>query len=378
MASVPSDTPTNAGRLNSDGSSIGRDCRSSIATKAANSATAPTSDATITVLPQPSALPRRRPNTSRNDPAAEVTSPPGSIPRDCSSRYSRIRRSASVSATAPTGTFTKKIHSQPSPSVSAPPTRGPTATAAPTVEPQAAIAVPNSRPRNSCAMSASEVANMAAPPTPWRPRARLSRVELVARPHRSEATVKTRTPSWNMRLRPSRSASDPTVSMRADSISVYASTTHWRLVRLALKSRWMLGSATFTIVMSTSSMNVATQTARRVHHFRSMTSILKTVVRPLGALAPLEGRSADRVRVPAHEHRDDQLGLDPQSLLERAADAEHQALLVGPQGALRQLRDLAGELLRAPKRLAARHHLVRQPDPLRLGRIHAAAGDYQL
>ena len=32
----------------------------------------------------------------------------------------------------------------------------------------------------------------------------------------------------------------------------------------------MSGSATFTIVMSSSSMNVATHTTMRVHHLRSM------------------------------------------------------------------------------------------------------------
>ena len=69
----------------------------------------------------------------------------------------------------PIGTLTKKIHSQPNPSVSAPPTSGPTATAPPIVAPQAAIAVPRSGPWNSCAISASEVANIAAPPMPCRP-----------------------------------------------------------------------------------------------------------------------------------------------------------------------------------------------------------------
>jgi hypothetical protein len=38
-------------------------------------------------------------------------------------------------ATTPTGTFTKKIHRQPSPLVSAPPISGPTATAPPITAP---------------------------------------------------------------------------------------------------------------------------------------------------------------------------------------------------------------------------------------------------
>src|SRR3954452_7727072 len=273
-ASVPSDTPTNAGRRNSDRSSIGRSWRRSIPTKSANSTNAPPSDPTITALPQPSALPRSRPKTSRNSATDDVTSPAGSMPRDPGSTYSRMRMRARASATTPTGTLTKKIHSQPSPSVSAPPSSGPTATAAPTVEPQAAIAVPNSYSRNSWAISASEVANMPAPPMPWSPRARSSEVADGARPQSSDATVKISTPTMNTSRRPTRSASEPTVSISAESIRAYASTTHCSSVRPAPRSVWMLGSATFTIVMSTSSMNVATHTASSVHQRRSMAYIM--------------------------------------------------------------------------------------------------------
>ncbi len=50
--------------------------------------------------------------------------------------------------------------------MSAPPTSGPIATAPPIVAPQMPNAVARSGPRNSCAISASVVANMAAPPIP--------------------------------------------------------------------------------------------------------------------------------------------------------------------------------------------------------------------
>src|SRR5258708_10958153 len=50
----------------------------------------------------------------------------------------------------------------------------------------------------------------------------------------------------------------------------------------------MLGSATFTIVTSTSSMNVPRQTASSVHHFRSM-----TVPPPLPSGSPRSGRRPD-------------------------------------------------------------------------------------
>ena len=66
----------------------------------------------------------------------------------------------------PIGTLMKKIASQPMCSVSTPPTSGPIATAAPIVAPQIPNAVPRSGPWKACAMSASDVANIAAPPMP--------------------------------------------------------------------------------------------------------------------------------------------------------------------------------------------------------------------
>jgi hypothetical protein len=68
-------------------------------------------------------------------------------------------------------------------------------------------------------MSASEVANIAAPPTPCSARARLSRVASPEMPHNSEATVKTAKPTEKTSLRPTRSASEPKVSRNAASVS---------------------------------------------------------------------------------------------------------------------------------------------------------------
>src|SRR3954449_10529203 len=45
--------------------------------------------------------------------------------------------------------------------------------------------------------------------------------------------------------------------------------THCRSEKVECRSCWMLGSATFTIVMSSSSMKVPRQTAASVHHFGS-------------------------------------------------------------------------------------------------------------
>ena len=87
---------------------------------------------------------------------------------------SGTRATVMAAVSRPIGTFTRKIHSQPSPSVSTPPTSGPTATAKPVVAPQMPKAVPRSCGANSWAIRASEVANIIAPPMPWSPRATFS------------------------------------------------------------------------------------------------------------------------------------------------------------------------------------------------------------
>ena len=90
------------------------------------------------------------------------------------------------------------------------------ATAPPTVAPHTAMAAERAEPWKSWAMSASEVANIAAPPTPCTARAAMSSGGLWARPHASEARVNTARPIMKMRLRPKRSASDPWVRISAD------------------------------------------------------------------------------------------------------------------------------------------------------------------
>jgi hypothetical protein len=103
--------------------------------------------------------------------------------------------------------------------VSAPPTSGPIATAPPTVAPQIPNAVARSGPLNSCAIRASVVANIAAPPTPWTARATLRLVGELASPQASEATVKMAKPAAKTRRRPRRSPRTPAVSRNAARVS---------------------------------------------------------------------------------------------------------------------------------------------------------------
>src|SRR4051812_32491432 len=71
-----------------------------------------------------------------------------------------------------------------------------------------------------------------------------------------------------MRRRPKMSPSRPPVTSSTAKLSVYALTVHSRLERLAPRSFWIDGSATFTTVLSSMIMNRAKHMAASVHHLR--------------------------------------------------------------------------------------------------------------
>ena len=98
---------------------------------------------------------------------------------------------------------------------------------------------------------------MIAPPIPWPPRARIRNRALGDTAHSSDVKENSDSPIAKSSRRPNRSASEPAVSSTEASVSAYASITHWMSEKLACRSLAIFGSATFTIVMSSSSMNVA-------------------------------------------------------------------------------------------------------------------------
>lgn len=90
-----------------------------------------------------------RARTREKSAPLKVTTPGQSILAEGSRSPSGTRASVMATVTSPIGMFTKKIHSQPIPSVSSPPASGPTATANPVVAPQSPNAVPRSSGGNS-------------------------------------------------------------------------------------------------------------------------------------------------------------------------------------------------------------------------------------
>ena len=225
---------------------------------------------TTVVEPQPSGWLRISPYTRPVRPSVNVTNPGQSGRLATGAFDSATSRSVTMRANTPIGRFTKKIHRHESQLVSAPPSTGPMATAMPVTAPNTPNATPRSRGGNASASSASDVANMIAPPMPWNARESVRNVGSPASPHSADPIVNTTIPTANTSRRPARSAIDPEVRRKAASVSAYASMTHWRSASEAWNACWMYGSATLTIVMSSSSMNTPVQTASRVHHLRSI------------------------------------------------------------------------------------------------------------
>ena len=115
---------------------------------------------------------------------------------------STTRVSETASATRQIGMLTKKIHRQDRPLVSTPPRTGPIATATPVVAPKIPNAVPRSLPWKALASRANAVANIAAPPMPWKAREIWRKKMSCAAPQAIEPTVNTTRPITKSRRRP--------------------------------------------------------------------------------------------------------------------------------------------------------------------------------
>jgi hypothetical protein len=114
----------------------------------------------------------------------------------------------------------KKIHSQPGPSTSGPPISQAVVAPIPPRAPQMPSALLRSVPSsNRVVMIESAVGVMIAAPLPCSARAPINAVSDQARPHSSDAPVKTTSPTMNTRRRPSRSAALPPRSSSPANVS---------------------------------------------------------------------------------------------------------------------------------------------------------------
>src|SRR3954447_15623868 len=109
-------------------------------------------------------------------------------------------------------------------------------------------------------MRARTAEDAIAPPSPCVKRAAISIGWLPANPHTADAAVKRARPSRKTFLRPARSPRRPAISRKLAKAIMYAFTTHVRSAWEKCRSRWMDGSATFTIVASTTIISCPRQT----------------------------------------------------------------------------------------------------------------------
>ena len=174
-----------------------------------------------------------------------VATPARSTPRGAaSSRDSAVAARTTRRVTAAMGTLTRKIQRQPVVWVSRPPNAGPTA-----CPPQATAAhTPSARGcsdrGNWGGMSARVMGRISAAPTPMAARPMMSTVGFGAPAATSDARAKTTVPVTSMRRRPSRSPSLPPAITSDPVDTVNAMLAHCRVVRLALNSLAIVGSAT--------------------------------------------------------------------------------------------------------------------------------------
>src|SRR4029077_5996521 len=174
-------------------------------------------------------------------------------------------RGVKASTAAPTGTFTKKIHSQPRYFVNTPPASTPTAAPLPPSAPQIPRALFRSVPSSKLVITIESAAGvMIAPPRPCTARATISIPSDCANPQTSEASVNSATPTMNTRRRPSRSAARPPSSRKPPKAIEYAVITHCRFSREKSRARPMDGSATLTIETSRIVMKNAVATTARI------------------------------------------------------------------------------------------------------------------
>ena len=127
---------------------------------------------------------------------------------------------SSGAATSATGTLSQKIACQLTPSTTAPPITGPSATPSPETPPQIPMASGRIAAGTAAASRVSESGMTAAAPRPWTARAAISAPGLLLSADAMEATVNSVSPPSITRRRPHRSPSVAAGSMKVAKASV--------------------------------------------------------------------------------------------------------------------------------------------------------------
>jgi hypothetical protein len=216
-----------------------------------------------------------------SDASSTITSscPTGSRRRGRGARDSGTNSAVSAIAATPTGTLIQKIERQPAQATSTPPSTGPTARLSPFTPAHTPIARARSRGSVKTFATMDSATGLSIdPPIACSARNATSSPIDGAIPHSSEPRLNSASPVWNVRRRPIRSAVEPDSMSRLASTRVYASIVHCRLDTDAPNSWRIDGSARFTIVLSSPTMNRLRQQIARTA--RRRTGCGTAVVRP--------------------------------------------------------------------------------------------------
>ena len=141
--------------------------------------------------------------------------------------------------------------------------------------PEAAPQMPSARFRSAPSAKVvirieSAAGASSAPPRPWSARKPISEPSDHEIPHRSELTENSARPIMNSRRRPKMSASRPPRSSAPPNRIAYALITHCRLPWAKCRLPLIAGRATFTIAMSSTTMNWAATITASARPFRRL------------------------------------------------------------------------------------------------------------
>src|SRR4051794_18472456 len=143
--------------------------------------------------------------------------------------------------------------------------------------------------------------------------------------------------------------------------------THCRSLKLVSRSSAMSGSATFTIVMSSSNMNVARQTASRVHHLRAMSREVTQPRFPARHTCPVMTADARETPGDSGEHAGLAHVATASFLASRVAPSGGFAIALAGGVALARAAQTAGARVGYGASLAAMAQTVAVMGPARIG-----------
>ncbi len=263
--------PVNTRLRNSLIGTIGASVRTCRTANPASAATATASAPSVPGLVKPSRGSTMIDQTSAVMPTIDSTMP-GRSGRRHGPLDSGISSTAARTATAATGTLSRKTAPHQKCAMSAPPSTGPPTRPTMATAVQAAIAFGRSSSSKTVIRMESVLGMTSAPPTPIRTRPAISWPGLSAMAATSEAAPNRASPMIITFRRPKRSERLPEVSSRPAKTRMYESMIHWMSCAPALRSSAIGGMDTVSTMLSITSTRLLRQSTTRMSQRRGLRS----------------------------------------------------------------------------------------------------------